>query len=199
MYIDYSKLWKLLIDKGISKTDLAELSGISSRVIAKLAKNQTVTTDTVARICEVLECDVGDIMECASEKDLSLYDLFRKCAKAVSENDRIKTYELEADGQKYVIHLSEMRASKSSMIHCREDGCVYWQETYPVGISPYIEEKLLIKPSLDPEVKEIVVIKGKPALISGLDEGIFVSSRGEARSKRYVYVMSETAFKIFKG
>ena len=45
MYIDYSKLWKLLIDKGMSKTDLLNLTGISSRVLAKLSKNQTVTTE----------------------------------------------------------------------------------------------------------------------------------------------------------
>ena len=54
MYIAYSKLWKLLIDKGISKTDLMELTGMSSRVLAKLSKNETVTTDTVARICSAL-------------------------------------------------------------------------------------------------------------------------------------------------
>ena len=62
MYIDYSNLWKLLIDKGMTKSDLIELTGISSRVLAKLSKNETVTTDTIARICTALNCDVGDIV-----------------------------------------------------------------------------------------------------------------------------------------
>ena len=63
MYMDYSKLWKLLVDKSMSKTDLMEITGISSRVLAKLSKNETVTTDTIARICFALNCDVGDILK----------------------------------------------------------------------------------------------------------------------------------------
>ena len=50
MYIDYSNLWKLMAEKGLSKSDLMELTGLSSRIIAKIAKNETVTTDTIARI-----------------------------------------------------------------------------------------------------------------------------------------------------
>ena len=83
MYIDYSKLWKLLIDKGMSKTDLLELTGISSRVLAKLSKNETVTTDTIARICTALRCDVGDIMECVSEERLSIYGHYKKYGKCI--------------------------------------------------------------------------------------------------------------------
>jgi DNA (cytosine-5)-methyltransferase 1 len=66
--MDYSKLWKLLIDKGMSKTDLLSLTGISSRVLAKLSKNETVTTDTLARICAALECNVGDIMDATKQE-----------------------------------------------------------------------------------------------------------------------------------
>ena len=91
MYIDYSKLWKLLIDKGISKTDLMELTGMSSRVLAKLSKNETVTTDTVARICSALSCDVGDIMECVSEERLSVYSAFKKLGVVTEENDLFRT------------------------------------------------------------------------------------------------------------
>ena len=78
MYIDYSNLWKLLIDKDMSKTDLIALTGISSRVLAKLSKNETVTTDTIARICTALDCNVSDIMECVSESSLSVYAAYKK-------------------------------------------------------------------------------------------------------------------------
>ena len=62
MYINYANLWKLLAEKELTKSDLMTLTGLSSRVIAKLAKNETVTTDTVAKICTALSCDVGEIM-----------------------------------------------------------------------------------------------------------------------------------------
>ena len=52
-----------MAEKGLSKSDLMELTGLSSRIIAKLAKNETVTTDTIARICTALSCDVADIMQ----------------------------------------------------------------------------------------------------------------------------------------
>ena len=77
MYIDYSNLWRLLAEKGISKTDLMQLTGLSSRIIAKLAKNETVTTETIAKICEALSCNVGDIMSCTDENTMSLYQCFR--------------------------------------------------------------------------------------------------------------------------
>ena len=54
MRMDYSKLWTLLASKSMTKKDLIEMSGISSRVVAKLTKSETVTTDTILRICETL-------------------------------------------------------------------------------------------------------------------------------------------------
>ena len=69
MYIDFSNLWKLLIDKNITKSELMDLTGISSRVLAKMAKNETVTTDTIARICTALHCNVGDIMDFLPESE----------------------------------------------------------------------------------------------------------------------------------
>lgn len=63
MEISYNKLWKLLIDKGMNKTDLRSLAHLSSGTIAKLGKNENVTTDVLVRICSALECDLSDIME----------------------------------------------------------------------------------------------------------------------------------------
>lgn len=63
MEISYNKLWKLLIDKGMNKTDLRTKARLSSGTMAKLGKNENVTTDILVRICAVLECDLADIME----------------------------------------------------------------------------------------------------------------------------------------
>ena len=201
MYIDYSKLWKLLIDKGITKTELSALTGISSRVIAKLSKNQTVTTDTLARICEVLDCNVGDIMECARESSLSLYEYYRKYGNVTDENELTKKVEFEKDGQKYVLYITRSAVTKSTHIHCREDGSVYREDLYPFGgyTNPSRVESVLAKPQRKADETVIVVIKGKPGIITGLDEGIFVSSRGKIKTINDIYVMSETAFKLFGG
>lgn len=61
--ICYKKLWKLLIDRGLNKTELQRLSGTSSATITKLVKCQTVNTRVIIQICNALQCDVSDIME----------------------------------------------------------------------------------------------------------------------------------------
>ncbi|OPX85428.1 MAG: hypothetical protein A4E53_03422 [Pelotomaculum sp. PtaB.Bin104] len=63
MAVSYKKLWKLLIDKDMKKKDLRAATGISSASMAKLAKNENVTTDVLVRICNALGCDLADIME----------------------------------------------------------------------------------------------------------------------------------------
>lgn len=67
MPVSYNKLWKLLIDKNMKKTELRIASGISSGTLAKLGKNESVTTDVLVRICRALNCDIGDIMEVLPE------------------------------------------------------------------------------------------------------------------------------------
>ena len=63
MSVSYKKLWHLLIDKGLQKKDLRNLTGISSASIAKLSKGENVTTDILLKICGALDCDICDIME----------------------------------------------------------------------------------------------------------------------------------------
>lgn len=63
MTVSYKKLWKLLIDKDMKKKDLREAAGISTSSIAKLGKNENVTTDVLVKICKALKCDISDIME----------------------------------------------------------------------------------------------------------------------------------------
>jgi len=67
MAASYKKLWKLLIDKDIKKQDLCKLAGISHATLGKMRKSENVTVDILARICRVLECEVGDIMEFVDE------------------------------------------------------------------------------------------------------------------------------------
>ena len=63
MAASYKKLWKLLIDRDMKKKDLRELTKLSSSTIAQMTKNEPVSTDVLIKICAVLNCDVGDIME----------------------------------------------------------------------------------------------------------------------------------------
>jgi len=59
----YKKLWKLLIDRNMKKGELRVLANVSQSTMAKLSKNQNVTTDILARICSVLNCELGDIAD----------------------------------------------------------------------------------------------------------------------------------------
>lgn len=61
--VSYKKLWKLLIDRNMKKKDLREAAGISTASMAKLAKNENLTTDILLKICNVLKCDISEIME----------------------------------------------------------------------------------------------------------------------------------------
>ena len=63
MSVCYNKLWKLLIDKNMNKTDLRLAAGITTTALAKLGKNENVNTEVLAKICKVLECGVDDVME----------------------------------------------------------------------------------------------------------------------------------------
>ena len=68
MAASYKKLWKLLIDRDMKKKDLRELTKLSSSTIAKMTKNEPVSTDVLIKICAVLNCDVGDIMEIVPDR-----------------------------------------------------------------------------------------------------------------------------------
>ena len=69
MAISYKKLWKLLIDRDMKKQDLRLATGISTNSLAKLGKNEPVATEVLVKICHVLKCDIGDIMEVIDTTD----------------------------------------------------------------------------------------------------------------------------------
>ena len=63
MAVSYNKLWKLLIDNGMNKSDLREKTGLSQSTIAKLVNGENVNVEVLERICLVLKCEIGDIVE----------------------------------------------------------------------------------------------------------------------------------------
>lgn len=63
MNISYKKLWKLLIDRDMTKMDLREAIGVSTATLAKMSKDESVSMDVLLRICKVLDCNIGDIMD----------------------------------------------------------------------------------------------------------------------------------------
>ena len=69
MSINYDRLWKLLIDKKINKTQLKELAGISTNAVAKLGKNEPVSLETLEKICISLKCDIGDVVGFVQKND----------------------------------------------------------------------------------------------------------------------------------
>lgn len=68
MSVKYTKLWKLLLERGLKRTDLISMAGISSNILAKLGKDEFVAMESISKICEALKCDVGDIMEMIPNK-----------------------------------------------------------------------------------------------------------------------------------
>lgn len=70
MAVKYIRLWKLLLDKGMKKTDLKTEAGISSNVLAKLGKDEYVSMETMEKLCTSLDCNIEDIMEFNPKKEL---------------------------------------------------------------------------------------------------------------------------------
>ena len=67
MAISYNKLWKLLIDKQMSKADLRRAAGIAPNTMTKLNRNEEVSMAVVIRICAVLNANIGDVMDLMQE------------------------------------------------------------------------------------------------------------------------------------
>lgn len=66
MAVSYNKLWKILIDRNMSKTDLIKAAGITTNAMAKLGKNEDVRVEVLVKICSVLGCTLDDIIEITS-------------------------------------------------------------------------------------------------------------------------------------
>jgi DNA-binding Xre family transcriptional regulator len=68
MAVCYKKLWKLLIDKNMNKTELRTATGITTTSLAKLGRNENVNTEVLVKICKALDCNIEDIMEIVGEE-----------------------------------------------------------------------------------------------------------------------------------
>ena len=72
MAISYNKLWKLLVDKKMSKADLRKAAGIAPNTMTRLRRDEEVTLTVLNRICSTLEVDIGDIMEFLPKESLKM-------------------------------------------------------------------------------------------------------------------------------
>ena len=63
IFVSYDKLWKMLIDRKMNRTDLKDEAGISFNVLAKMGRNEFVSMESLHKICHTLSCDIGEIME----------------------------------------------------------------------------------------------------------------------------------------
>ena len=70
MAISYNKLWKLLVDKKMSKADLRKAAGIAPNTMTRLRRDEEVTLTVLNKICQTLNVDIGDIMEFVSEESV---------------------------------------------------------------------------------------------------------------------------------
>ena len=69
MAVSYNKLWKILIDKGMKKIDLMKSAKIGTSTLSKLGKNQFVSMEVLVKICKVLDCNIGDIVDFIPDED----------------------------------------------------------------------------------------------------------------------------------
>ena len=69
MALSYKKLWKLLIDRDMTRSDLHGMTGVSAATFAKMTKGECIASSIIDRICTSLKCDVGDIMEVVPDKN----------------------------------------------------------------------------------------------------------------------------------
>lgn len=69
MALSYNRMWKLLVDKKMSKADLRKAAEIAPNTMTKLRRDEAVNLSILGRVCKVLECDFGDIMEYISEQN----------------------------------------------------------------------------------------------------------------------------------
>lgn len=67
LQVSFKKLWKMLIDKDMKKKDLQASAGISWVSVTKLSKNENVSMEVLTKVCQAMNCDIGDIMEFVDE------------------------------------------------------------------------------------------------------------------------------------
>lgn len=74
MIYNYNRLWKLLIDKGMTKTQMRKAAGISTNILAKMGKDEPVAMESLAKICLALDCSLDDVVEIQNDERKSLQE-----------------------------------------------------------------------------------------------------------------------------
>lgn len=75
MRLSYKKLWIMLVERDMNKSDLARAANISSASIAKLGKGSNITTDVLLKICEAFDCDISEIVEVVNDDGTPIKEL----------------------------------------------------------------------------------------------------------------------------
>ena len=109
-------------------------------------------------------------------------------------------YNLKLNDIAVNLYVSKKRATKRAHIHCTESGDIMWEQFYPFGgmSRPAREKKYALKPICDKNAITVVVIRGKPGNIIGLENGIFKSHLSSPKTNN-VYLMTESSNSQFLG
>ena len=135
-------------------------------------------------------CEVSHLMK--------KYDFINSSIK--EETDYLNIYYLHAEERLYKIIFTKRKANKRAKIHCA-DNQIMWEHIYPLGRSPLSVKTIICQPSsiIDVNMFCVFVVSGKPDMICGLDEGIFLSVKmlNINTNPNKLYIMSEVAFKQY--
>lgn len=134
------------------------------------------------------------------QRKQSLYDLYKNCAKCLEETERYKKVSFETDGKIYSVYVSKKCANFATHILCGNDDTIYWEQFIPFGgrSSPQKEKYVFVRPERTKGETVLVLLRGKPSMIKGLDENGFVSEFGKEKSESDIFVMTESAWKRFE-
>ena len=121
---------------------------------------------------------------------MSINELVKNSPK--EELDFFNFYKLTVKNNNVNFYVSKNRATKATHIHCSESGDVIWEQLYPFGgmTRPSREKKYALKPQRDKNAITVVIIRGTPGNITGLDDGVF-RSHLVAPEKNNIYLMTE--------
>ena len=121
----------------------------------------------------------------------------RKLSKFIGKSpkrrlDYFDLYSLKLNDISVNLYVSRKRATKATHIHCAESGDIIWEQFYPFGgmSRPAREKKYILKPVCDKNTITVVIIRGTPGNITGLDNGIFKSHLASPE-KNSIYLMTE--------
>ena len=102
MAVSYNKLWKLLVDKKMSKSDLCKKAEIAPDTMTKLRRDEEVSLTILSKICKTLNADFGDIVEYVP--DAEIWDLYDENRKLLGK-DHVRGEQLPIDGYHLVVHV----------------------------------------------------------------------------------------------